>query len=431
MDPDDAAAKDALLAHLAASPDDIEALVTLGNLALRNGYRSAACTAYRRAIELDPRDPVTHVNLANALLQGTEYDGARVAYEDALRLNPAFAPAHQGLSFVFSRTGDEPRARHHREVGFKGHALQHLPQRGNAPVRPVVVLVSTAGGDFNTDVLLDARSFDVTKVFVEYAESLPELALTHAVVNAIGDADRCKTALLAAQRLLERSGVVRVLNPPAHILQTGRVAVMERLRNVPGVRVPRIALLPRAQIRDAGFAYPFLVRSPGHHTGRHFVRVESADELDSNIATLPGEQLLVIEFIDVRSADGLVRKYRVLGIGGQVFPAHLAASESWKVHFFTSNAAQSETQRAEDARFLDRPHEVVGERAWDALASVIKALELDYAGVDFGIDSSGDIVIFEANATMSVYPVPSDPLFAYRREPAARIVTAFRNRLKH
>ena len=427
MERDDEATKARLLQHLAGAPDDTRALNELGNLALRNGYRSAACTAYRHAIEIDPSDPAVHVNLGNALLQGADLDAARASYEAALAIRRDFAPAHQGLSFVFSRQGEETAAQRHRDLGFAGNAVLHIPYRGTGVARRALVLVSTAGADFNTATLLDARTFDITKVFVEYADALPLVAEPYTVVNAIGDADRCSAALSAAQHLVERQGSKAVLNPPLRVLGTGRAEVMDRVRGIDGVVAPRTALVPRSRVRDAGFSYPFLLRTPGHHTGRHFVRIDGSGDLDLQIAALPGDELLAIEFQDVRSADGLFRKYRVLAIAGEVFPLHLAASESWKVHFFTGGASESDAQRAEDAKFLSAPREVIGETGWRALHAIVDALGLDYMGVDFGIDAAGRIVVFEANATMSVYPVPEDPRWAYRRDATARIVAAFDN----
>lgn len=425
MDRADEQAKAALLQRLASEPRDTRALVELGNLALRNGYRSAACTAYRRAIEIDPSDPAVRVNLGNALLQGGDLAGAREAYEVALHISADFAPAHQGLSFVFSRQGDESFARRHRDLGFTGNALQKIPYRGSGTAQRVLVFVSTAGGDFNTAELLDARTFEVTKVFVEYTDVLPHLPAPYAIVNAIGDADRCRSALLAAANLLGKHGTPAVVNSPRLVLQTDRLQVMNRLRSIPGVTVPRVALVRRAQLDETAFAYPFLIRAPGHHTGRHFVMVEHPGELDAKAAALPGEDLLAIEFLDVRHADGLFRKYRVLAVAGELFPVHVAASMSWKVHFFTSTAGEEEAHRAEDARFLARPREVTGERVWEALQAIVDELQLDYMGLDFGIDAQGRLVVFEANATMSVYPVPADPRWAYRREATARIVSAF------
>ena len=92
-----------------------------------------------------------------------------------------------------------------------------------------------------------------------------------------------------------------------------------------------------------GFRFPLLVRTPGFHTGRHFLRVESPEELAGAVAELPGKELTVIEFLDARGADGKVRKYRVMMIDGQLYPLHVAISSHWKIHYFTAEMAERAT----------------------------------------------------------------------------------------
>ena len=110
--------------------------------------------------------------------------------------------------------------------------------------------------------------------------------------------------------------------------------------------------------------------------------------------------------------------------GDELFPLHLAVSKRWKVHYVTSDMEDSPENRAEDERFLRDPHSVVGAKAMSALDTVRKTLQLDYGGIDFGLDREGNAVIFEANASMFVPPVGNDAKWNYRREPTARIVDA-------
>ena len=139
---------------------------------------------------------------------------------------------------------------------------------------------------------------------------------------------------------------------------TGRVGNARRLRGGPGVRTPRMALLPRAMLAGTaavtglGIRFPLLLRAPGFHTGQHFVQVEQPDGLAEAVATLPGELLLAIEVLPARGADGMARKYRVMIVGGRLYPLHLAISPDWKVHYFTAVMAGSAAFRAEEERFL-------------------------------------------------------------------------------
>jgi hypothetical protein len=256
------------------------------------------------------------------------------------------------------------------------------------------------------------------------------------VFNAIGDADLAAPSLAAAQSIVALTNAP-VINPPSAVLATGR-ADHARLASLPGVVAPTIVTLPRellaspdaaASVARRGFCFPLLVRTPGFHTGRHFLRVESPEALPGAVAQLPGKELTVIQFLDARGADGKVRKYRVMMIAGQLYPLHVAISSDWKIHYFTAEMAEREDHRAEDAGFLENMPAVLGPRAMEALSSIQATLALDYAGIDFGLSGEGEILLFEANATMVVNPPEPDPRWAYRRRAVERIFAAVRSML--
>jgi len=228
-----------------------------------------------------------------------------------------------------------------------------------------------------------------------------------------------------------------VVNLPAAVLATGRTD-HARLSNLPGTVTPLTVTLARelltspeaaAALTRHGFRFPLLVRTPGFHTGRHFLRVENPEALGGAVAQLPGKELTVIEFLDARGADGKVRKYRVMMIDGQLYPLHVAISSHWKIHYFTADMAEQADHRAEDAEFLENMPEVLGPRAMQALSRIQATLGLDYAGVDFGLSATGDLLLFEANATMVVNPPEPDQRWAYRRPAVERIFTAVRRML--
>jgi glutathione synthase/RimK-type ligase-like ATP-grasp enzyme len=179
-----------------------------------------------------------------------------------------------------------------------------------------------------------------------------------------------------------------------------------------------------AALAKQQFTFPLLLRSPGYHTGRNFVLVETAAELSAAAAGLPGDDLLVIEYLDARGKDGNARKYRVMMIGGQIYPLHLAISGKWKVHYFTSDMADKPDHRLEEAAFLGDMPGALGDKAIAALERIQHALGLDYAGIDFGIGPGGDLLLFEANATMVIAPLDPDERWAYRRAAIGKILDA-------
>jgi cytochrome P450 len=89
----------------------------------------------------------------------------------------------------------------------------------------------------------------------------------------------------------------------------------------------------------------------------------------------------------------------------------------------------SPEHRAEDAEFLENMAAVLGTRATAALAEIQSRLALDYAGIDFGLSASGEILFFEANATMVVNPPEPDEKWAYRQAAVERIFAAVRRML--
>jgi glutathione synthase/RimK-type ligase-like ATP-grasp enzyme len=213
-------------------------------------------------------------------------------------------------------------------------------------------------------------------------------------------------------------------------LATGRCDIARRLSGVPGVVTPRIVTLSRdlltapevqTTLIRQGFEFPLLLRTPGFHGGENFLRVENVAELPAALDKLPGSYLTVIQYLDARGPDGKTRKYRVMMINGRLYPFHAAISNDWKVHYFSAEMADYPEHRAEDARLLEDMSGVLGARAVTALEQIQKTLGLDYGGIDFGLNDEGEVLLFEANATMAVDPPDVDPRWDYRRPAVAEI----------
>jgi glutamate/tyrosine decarboxylase-like PLP-dependent enzyme/glutathione synthase/RimK-type ligase-like ATP-grasp enzyme len=425
-------ARDQYLKVLARDPAHSVALNQLGTLLYGTGYRTAAHTAYAEAVAQHPTDVISLINLANVLLDEGNMLAAKTNYEAALQQS-AVPEAHQGMARALAELGDEQQAAIHRHLGYTNHSLAALPYRGrNRPI-DLLLLVSAKGGNIPLRHLLDDtqfRTFVLTADYFSPSEALPP----HQVVfNSIGDADLARDALLAADSLLLQTDVP-VLNNPAAVLPTGRAAIVSRLRNLPGVVTPLTVILPRESISARtlalhNFEFPLLLRAPGFHTGRHFVKVESPANLESSLAVIPGKQVTVIQYLDAHASDGKSRKYRVMMIDGQLYPLHLAISSHWKIHYFTAEMSESAAHRAEDEAFLRNMPAVLGPKALSALRQIQSTLSLDYAGIDFGLSPSGELLLFEANATMVVMRPEPQPHWNYRRPAVEQIHIAVRKML--
>jgi glutathione synthase/RimK-type ligase-like ATP-grasp enzyme len=432
-----ALAQQCYLEILQLDPTHFGTLNNFGTLLYETGFCTAARTVYTQAVTCHPDQSLAHVNLANLLLYKDALTEAREHYETALRLSPGNVAAHQGLSAVFLETGDTEAMLYHREHGFRDQPLKGLAFRGDTEPVPLLLLISSMRGDIPWRRLIDDRVYEVTTLapaFYNPATALPPHRL---VFNAIGDTDSCQADLEAAAALL-RHATSPVINPPAAVLATGRMANAERLRALPGVVTPRIALLPRATLAGAGaigalaahgLGFPLLLRRPGFHTGKHFVQVADSDALAPAVAAMPGNELMAIEYLNAYGSDGCARKYRVMMIDGALYPLHLAISKHWKVHYFTAAMANHTTHQAEEAAFLSDMPLALGDRAMTALHSIQAALGLDFGGIDFAIGAAGEVLLFEANPTMLVNPPDADAQWDYRRAAVEIALQAARKML--
>jgi Tetratricopeptide repeat len=358
-------------------------------------------------------------------------------YQQMLGEDPASREAHAGLYRAYSALGDSHRAVSHLGMALRWPAVLTLPYRGARKPVPLLLLLSMNAGNVLLQRFLNDRLFQTYVVLMEFFDDSAVLPHHELIVNAVGDADVRSEALAVAERVIARSSAP-VINPPAQVLATGRCSNAQRLRDIPGVIAPRSVECSRErlmtattadELREQGFEFPLLVRTPGCHMGKNFIRVETPGELSAAIAELPGagllgDDLIVMQYLDGQGADGNIRKYRVLMIGGKLYPVHLAISRHWKIHYFSADMADHPQHRAEEAHFLLDIPGVLGPAVMTALMRVQETLGLDYGGIDFGLNAQGQVLLYEANATMAVYRPDTDSKWDYRRPVIERIYAA-------
>jgi glutamate/tyrosine decarboxylase-like PLP-dependent enzyme len=407
-------------------------LINLGRILVLTGRLKAAQMVYAEAVKKRPEDIVGRINLGSVLLEREDPAGAREQYEAALRIDPDSPQAHGGMYYSLARLGEAEAAEAHQRIAFGRQNLIPLPYRGASQPIPVLLLVSSTGGNTPIEKLLDDRVFQTYIVVTDFYDRATPLPNHQLVVNGIGDVDVSDVALVAAESLLPFTSAP-VLNLPSAVRATSRCENAHRLRDLPGVVTAATASFSRAALSAAdavtalyrqGFTFPLLLRAPGYHMGQHFERVESPERLAEAVAALPGDELLVIEYLDAQGSDGCSRKYRVMMVDGQLYPLHVAISPHWKIHYFSADMADRSDHRAEDERFLTDMASVLDPKAMAALEHLRVALGLDYAGVDFGLSQHGEILLFEANATMIVQQPDEGAHWDYRRPAVERIHAA-------
>jgi tetratricopeptide (TPR) repeat protein len=423
-------------------PSHLDNLCGLGKLFVTTGKRKAAEMVYAEAVKFHPHDIVCRVNLGSVLLEENNPALARTHYEAALEIDPEFLQAHCGMYYALTQLGEPETAKLHQRKSFGKKSLFVNPYRGASQPVPVVLLVSSTGGGTPIEKLIDDRIFETYVVVADFYDRKKPLPAHKLVLNGIGDSEVAMDALDAAELMLA-STPAPVLNAPAAVRATGRCENALRLGKLPGVIAPRTSVFPRVLLASpdgpgalaaSGFAFPLLLRVPGYHRGLHFVKVDSPATLTSAVAGLPGygrpeAEVLAIEYLDARGADGCARKYRVMMVGGELYPLHLAISEDWKIHYFSADMADRPDHRAEEARFLADMPGALGNRAMTALRQIQEVLGLDYGGIDFAVNQRGEVLLFEANATMVVEQPCEDERWDYRRAAIDRIHQAVRNLL--
>jgi len=421
-------AKDAYRDLIERVPTHAGAHNNLARILHREGDRAAARSLLERVVDFAPSDAMASANLGLVLFELEHFPEARSHLEAALRLDPDSAIAHLGMARLFALEGNETESLRHQRAALGTAAISINAYGALREGVPRLLLLTSEDqfGATSGEWLSDA-TFSIATLVVERFHDGLDLPPHHVVFNTISDADRNAGALERARTIAARSAAPLV-NPPDAILATARTALRERLRDLPDVIVPEARMFARdGTIPDVG--WPLLLRAPGFHSGQHFLRVERPEEIAAALARLPGDELLAIEALPAQSADGLFRKYRMMIVDGELYPMHAAISNDWKVHFFSAEMAQHPERRAEDEAFLRSPEAVLGASALHALHAIRERLHLDYGGIDFALDERKRILVYEANATMTVPAPRSGAEWDYRREPVARILEATRSML--
>jgi glutathione synthase/RimK-type ligase-like ATP-grasp enzyme len=292
----------------------------------------------------------------------------------------------------------------------------YAPFGGNTPTE---YLFQDAFFDNDTLALFAAREYD-TALFGQNIQL---------VINLVSDADQTEALLPLAADLVDRFGLP-VVNHPRKVQQTTRDAVARLLQGIPGCRVPQaLRLKAGADCSEAAleamlpFSSTVLVRPVGTHGGDDFEKVDDVAALSSFLSQRVDHDHYLIEYIDYLSADGHFRKYRFVFIDDQILPYHLCIGRDWKLHHINTDMAHQPWMQQEEAAFLGNSATVFGPAQLQALHAIRARVGLDYCGIDCGLDPSGNVVVFEVNASMLVHA--RNEGFLYKDPAVRRIKLAY------
>jgi tetratricopeptide (TPR) repeat protein len=421
----------------ALDPDDTDIHLELGHTYAELNRPADAERHFKRVMEINPDQRAAQAALAALYLGVGIKDGAEHYARQALEADPGNAVASQTLAALLEERGDADTAQALLNAAYGRNSLFVEPALD--PQLAVLVLATQTQGNIPYRYLMPSGRYTRFIWYMEHAraDQIATLPAYDLVFNAIGDADLGAGARAATDNFL---AVCRrpVMNDPDKVARTSRHLTPARLGDVDDVVVPRTVQLDHRSITElglvravtaAGLAAPVLVRPLGSHGGRHLVRADTVEmlaELDEEFA---GEDVFVTEYRDYPSPDGRYRKGRMIFVDRQPYPYHWAVSDHWLVHYESAGMDGQADRQTEEHAFLTAPETVIGPSALAAITELGRRLDLDYCGLDFSILPDGQVLVFEANATMLVHPEEDDGELAYKNPAVRRIIAAFQAHL--
>ena len=224
------------------------------------------------------------------------------------------------------------------------------------------------------------------------------------LVNLITEPLVCRRALARLESLV-RANSLPIVNEVEAIRRSARTALHGVIleSKAAGVRVPmttRFTGEPEGledHIGAAGHRWPVLLRPVGTHSSKGLIKVETASGLYALTPPLPSD-LLISDFADFCSGDGLYRKYRMVWANGTVFRRHIIAGLNWNV---TGKSRVDMVERPETIE-VEKDFLASGGALDDRIAELFRIVGLDFGVIDFAVSDSGEITVFELNGTFQI-----------------------------
>jgi tetratricopeptide (TPR) repeat protein len=453
-------------AALKIAPHLTNCWCSFGDLYLRHGQHQRAIELYLQALRLNPRHWAARANMVQALMAAKQYliakgilvelkgerphdagihhllgkthfelneiEPAIASFQEAAALNPKDSESINWIGAIKQSLGDQEGAQAAYAESARIQPLIRRPAAKQPAEFRVLALYAPFGGNTPTEYLFQDAFFD-NDTLALFAAREYDTALfgqnIQLVINLVSDADQTEALLPLAADLVDRFGLP-VVNHPQKVQQTTRDAVAHLLQGIPGCRVPQaLRLKAGADCSEAAleamlpFSSAVLARPVGTHGGDDFEKVEDVAALSAFLSQRVDHDHYLIEYIDYVSADGHFRKYRFIFIDDQILPYHLCIGRDWKLHHINTDMAHQPWMQQEEAAFLGNSATVFGPAQLQALHAIRARVGLDYCGIDCGLDASGNVVVFEVNASMLVHA--RNEGFLYKDPAVRRIKLAY------
>lgn len=434
----------------------------LGKAFERISLIDEAMECYRAAIVSNSRDTDAINRLTYALCEQSQYDDAIGIARRAVEEGCDDYYTNKIIAMCFSGRGERSEAETwtRRALGLQPYF--NIAAMGNANdgrLRALVLgnleqsqelcfevsgSITIAGGQTGSiPHLVSKEHFVDVVVFLHHGiepEALKRRLLDFdIVVNGMSDPDTHADMLRLFEPVIRASGIPTI-NPPHRVLANGRDSVYRLLNSIDGVLAPRTQKVfmqatsahpLRVFLENNEFKLPVILRPTGSHAGRNMIRIASAadwDRAEETFATDYGNQTIYItSFVDYADNDGLYSKFRVFCVGDEFIATHYMTCDDWNVHWENARAmmAREPALVEREIDFLQAFDEKWRNVLDGRLQEIRRAIGLDFFGMDCGLTRDGELLIFEANASMVLTSPGREEKFPYLAPYIARVKGSF------
>lgn len=407
------------------APANAPIRVALADALRAEGKLTIAIVQADEAVRLQPDWPVAWSIRGDIMSQSNRLEDAADSYRRALACPGCPIDVHALLGHMLHRLGRADEALPHYAASMAQASWDGGPSAPDQSRPRIGILSAPGASNTSTRFILDRDQVwaEIVYILPGYPYPPERMAASFDLLfNTISDADLAGPALGIAADLVAKLPAVPVINPPARIAETTREHMAGTLAGIAGAVVPVTRRCSSATLiaEAAALRTPLLIRPTGSHGGEAIVKLDNAIELAAYKPEAEGDFYLT-RFVDFRSTDGQYRKYRLVFVEGEKFPYHLAIGDDWLVHYFRTNMAERADFREEEQDYLENVERHIGATAMAALDEIGRRVTLDFFGVDFGIMPSGELVLFECNATMLIRHIDEKAIYDYRKPAADRI----------
>lgn len=333
------------------------------------------------------------------------------------------------------------RGQHANALDLQWQALrqqQHFRLRSN-PFRPAVRLLAIMGPGSvmdNTPLEFLVEDSDIAIELLYVGAGLPpvhDIPPHDVAFVAVCESDANQLLLRQLQTVMSYWPQPH-LNSPERIATLARDGLSEVLSGLAGLQVVQSRRVSRQELTHPealSLTYPLIVRPANSHAGRGLCKLDSVTDAARYLTEQDDTEFSIAAFVDYRSTgDNLYRKYRVASIAGQAYPAHMAVSPRWMVHYLNADMLENADNRAAEQRFMDHFDWEFAARHQTALAQINDRLGLDYYSIDCGETSDGQLLVFEIDSGAVVHAMDPIDVFPYKRPHMQKLFSAFQGLVK-